>query len=119
MAVLALEWRVCSITETDLLESGAIRRTWTAKEDARIKTAAAPLGIGPVVYTGKAENPDTGISSYDGVIRDGLFLFCDESDCVRAILEDVDPTDLEETINNYMDTHGGDVETMQTLKPVV
>lgn len=117
MAVLTLTWRQVSLTEADLLESGAARRNWTYKRDARIKTFSAPLGVGPVVYAGTPENPETGISSYDGVIRDALFLFCDTADCVRALLEDVNPGDLEETIAHYMNTHGGDIATMQMLKP--
>lgn len=118
MAVLTLIWRQVSLTEADLLESGAARRNWTYKRDARIKIPSAALGIGPVVYAGTPENPATGAASYDGVVRDALFLFCDTADCVRALLEDVNPEDLAETISHYMDTHGGDIPTMQTLKPV-
>ena len=118
--ILSLTWKSVSMMEADLLENGAVRKSWALHSDARITISGSTLGVGPVVYTGRPEDPETGAAVYDGVIRDALFLFCDldSSHCVRAILEDRNPTDLQETISAYMQASGGDVSAMQALKPI-
>jgi hypothetical protein len=117
--ILSLAWKSVPVIVGDLLENGANRKMWSYPVDARIKTSEAPLGVGPVVYKGKEENPETGESTYSGVIRDALFLFCDTADCVYAVLENVDPTDLNETITNFIANSGGDIAAMQAKKPAV
>jgi hypothetical protein len=117
--IMSLTWKSISNLEADLLENGAVRKSWTLHSDARITTSGASLGVGPCVYTGRPEDPETGAATYDGVVRDALFLFTDldTSYCVRAILEDRDPTDLQETIEAFMLACGGDVSAMQAKKP--
>jgi hypothetical protein len=118
MAAIPLTWHAVSVMEADLLENGALRKSWSYPADARIKISGALLGVGPVVYKGKTEDPNTGEASYSGVIRDALFLFCDVADCVYAVLENVDPTALQETIDDYIANYGGDIAAMQAMKPV-
>lgn len=116
--LIDLTWKNVSVLEAGLLEGGAQRTAWTAYTDARITTDEAPSGVGPVVYLGKPEDPETGVQTYDGVIRDALLLFFDAEICVRAIIEDGNPDDVIETCEDYVNTHGGNVADMQALKPV-
>jgi len=117
--IIDLTWKTLHLREAELMENGAVRMAWKLHSDARIKTADSVMGIGPVVYTAKPENPETGEYQYDGIIRDALFIFCDEADCVQAMANNADPGNLEETIADYMLSHGGNIQEMKALKPSV
>lgn len=115
MSLITLDWRTVGNMEAELLEAGALRKTWTPAADARIRADGAL--VGPVVYTGKPEDPTTGVATYDGVIRDALFVFSDGDASVRALVEDANPDDLTETVNDYLASSGGDLDAMRARKP--
>lgn len=117
--LIPLTWNGVTALSADLMENGALRKTWKKYSDARIETESAPLGVGPCVYTARPVDPDTGAETYDGVIKTALFMFFDEpgAGSVVCLLENADPDDLSETIGNFVSQHGGDVAAMQALKP--
>lgn len=119
MPVQTLTYEVITLPEAEIFESGVDKLRWTLVSDARIKTAENSLGVGPVVYQNRPEDPLTDQYSSDGVIRDALFLFVDEADCVKSLISNMDPTDLQETIDDFMATHGGSVVEMKTKRPTV
>ena len=118
MAVLTLVKEVLSREEAALIEAGATGQGWTLRADARIKTETDPIGVGPVVFEGKPKTAE-GKVSRDGEPRDGLLLFVDEGDAVKALLFLVDPTDLQDTLADFMANHGGSITAMKALRPVV
>lgn len=115
MSLITLGWRTVGNMEAELLEAGALRKTWTVSADARIR--ADGVLVGPVVYMGKPEDPETGVATYDGVVRDALFIFSDGDASVRALAEDQNPDDLQETVDDYLTSSGGDLAAMRALKP--
>lgn len=115
--IIPLTWTAVSVLHADLIENGALRKTWKKHSDARIETESAALGVGPVVYTARPVDPDTGSETYDGVVKTAWFGFFDEADAVVSLVENADPDDLSETIADYIATHGGDIAAMQALKP--
>jgi hypothetical protein len=119
MPVQTLTYEVISLPEASILEEGVDGLRWTLKSDARIKTADNQLGVGPVVYEGRTEDPMTDEYDSDGVIRDALFLFIDENDAVKSLVSNMDPTDLSDTMADFMTNHGGSVADMKAKRPAV
>ncbi|MFP4031217.1 MAG: hypothetical protein ACLFQQ_22895 [Desulfococcaceae bacterium] len=119
MPVQTLEFEVIGLPEAEILESGVDKLRWELVSDARIKSEENQLGIGPVVYRGRTEDPLTDTYSSDGVIRDALFLFVDETDAVKALVSNMDPTDLTDTMADFMTNYGGSIDEMKTKRPTV
>lgn len=119
--LIPLTWNGVTALSADLMENGALRKTWKKYSDARIETESAPLGVGPCVYTARPVDPDTNAETYDGVVKTALFMFYDEpgNGSVVSLVENADPDDLQETIDDFITLHGGDVAAMQALKPAV
>ncbi|MFP4423249.1 MAG: hypothetical protein ACLFRG_22155 [Desulfococcaceae bacterium] len=119
MPVQTLTYQVIDLLEAAILERGVNGLQYELVADARIKTEDNELGVGPVVYRGRTEDPETDTYSGDGVIRDALFLFVDEEDCLKSLVSNMDPTDLADTMADFMDTHGGSVADMKAKRPNV
>ena len=119
MAIVALTWEQDSLIAASLLENGADDLGWTLAADARLKTEEDPTGIGPVVFKGRPKDDTGKVDTKLGFPRDALFIFYKEAEAVRATLESQDPTDLTDTIADFLATHGGDVAAMTALAPAV
>jgi hypothetical protein len=118
MPVITTTFEQSSHMEAAILEKGVSGRGWVLASDARIKSEDNALGIGPVVYKGRPKDVSQEYDR-DGVPRDGLLMFYDATECVFCLMEAVDPTDLQDTIADYLTNHGGDIPTMAALKPTV
>jgi hypothetical protein len=98
------------------MSEGVDENKWTLESDARIKSETNQLGIGPVVYKGRPKDAE---GNYDkaGSPRDALLLFVDENDAVYCLFEDQAPTDIADTMADFMTNHGGDIAAMKANRP--
>ena len=92
--------------------------SWYLGADARIKTAANPLGIGPVAFKGPLKNSENETSK-DGYSRDLIIYFFLETEARRAELWNQEPGDINDTLADFLTSHGGDTTAMAALAPTV
>ncbi len=119
MAEITLTYEHESIEMGKLTEKGMSADGWTLAADARIKTEANTLGVGPLVYKGRPKTADGKVSSKEGIPRDAVFLFYLDSECRRAELSMEDPDDINDTIAAFLASHGGDLTDMAAKAPTV
>lgn len=119
MPVVSLTFEEDSLNIGKIIMAGLEDEKWIVEADARIKTEDDPVGVGPVVFTNRPEDPETNSYDVDGVVRDAVFLFFLENGVRRAEIFDQDPADLVDTVNDYLSSHGGDKTAMAALAPTV
>jgi hypothetical protein len=117
MAVQSLTWENEPIVIAEITEIG-LNRSWFLAADARIKTANNTIGIGPVAYKGPLKNSEN-VASKDGYSRDMVVMFYTDTDCKRAELMNQEPGDINDTVNDFLASHGGDTTAMLALAPTV
>lgn len=119
MAVISLTHASITTMHGVLLEEGCKDERWPLAADARIKTEENSLGVGPVVYKGRTKDADGNFSS-DGTVQDGIFMFFDDDGTtIYALTSGQSETDIDDTIADYLNTHGGDIAVMKSNKPTV
>lgn len=119
MAVQTLTFENDALTMGAIIEQGLIKQGYVLAADARIKTAADPVGVGPVAYKGKLKDADMDADK-EGYPRDMVALFFTDVDVKRAeLFERADPADITDTIADYLANRGGDIATMLGNAPVI
>ncbi len=119
MPALTLTYTAIPIYVTNVMLQGCVKKGYTLSADARIRNATLTLGVGPICYAGKTTEGVEDPASGSKVPNDAMFFFVDEDgDTAKyAVLEDVDPTDLQDTIAAFLTNMGGDIATMKARMP--
>lgn len=118
MAVIPLTFEHESKTMGGIAEKGLDTDNWFLAADARIKTEDDAIGVGPVAYRGKLKTADGKVSK-DGASRDLVVFFYTETEARRAEIENQDPTDIVDTLADFLANHGGDKTAMSALAPAL